>query len=132
MCFELVMTPGVGGKVSANALESVSGLTVTKTDRPLVGSFLFGTEPGCSCSLLADDADPDAAVWSLDRTVLDGLARALELLATRAKGVRLQAVWMGEQVRAEERIELKRMFDLIRRSAIGNRRAYLVGGAFER
>jgi hypothetical protein len=132
MCFELAMTPGATGKVSARALESVSGLVVTETDQPFKSSFVFGREPGCSCALMSDEADPDGPVWALEPAVLGGLAAAAELLATRAAGVRLQAVWMGESVQAQERIELKWLLHLIRHNAIGNRHAYLVGSKFHR
>jgi hypothetical protein len=132
MCFELIAIPGVAGKVSARALASVSGLTVTKSDRPFKSTFHFSREPGCSCSLLSDEAEMDAPAWLLAPAVLEGLAAGVELLATRAGGVRLQAVWMGESVRAEERIPLKQLLRLIRGNAVGNWHAYLVGSAFDR
>jgi hypothetical protein len=131
VCLEIVAIPGVAGKVSARALASVSGLTVTKADRALAGAFRFGREPGCSCSLLADEADWNAPVWALEPTVLEGLATAVELLATRAGGVRFQALWLGESLRSEGRIQLKELLRQIRRNNVWNRHAYLVGRSHE-
>ena len=72
---------------------------------------------------------PRPPVWSLDPQVLDGLAKAVELIAERANGVRLQALWIGEGPDTQERVSLKQLLRAIRDNAIKNKHVYLVGGA---
>ena len=129
MCLELVAVPAEPSQVSARALADASGLTVTKSDRPMGNAFHFGRGPGCSCSLLTDEADWSHPVWSLDPQVLEGLARAVELIVERAKGVRFQALWIGEGPDTQERVPLKELLRDIRGNAIRNKHVYLVGGA---
>lgn len=52
---------------------------------------------GCSCSLLADDADWNAPSWSIRPDVVGRLAATLEILARRGPaGLVVQAMWAGE------------------------------------
>jgi hypothetical protein len=126
---ELVAIPAETGKVGAQTLAEVSGLSVSKSNRPLKGGFQFSRTRGCSCSLLADKADWSHPVWVLAPDVLEGLARAVELIADRAKGVRLQAIWIGDVPETQEWVPLKELLRAIRGNAIRNKHAYLVGRA---
>jgi hypothetical protein len=129
MCLEVVAVPAEPDQVSARALADVSGLTVTKSHRSLRNAFHFSREPGCSCSLLADEADWNDPVWAMAPQVLEGLAKAVELIADRAKGVRLQAIWIGEAPATQDRVPLGELLRAIRGNAIRNKHVYLVGKA---
>jgi len=129
MCLELVAIPAEASQLSTRAVADASGLTVTSSDRPSKGALQFGQDRGCSCSLLADEADWSHPVWALDPRVLEGLARAVEFIAGRAKGVRFQALWVGETAESHERISLEELLRTIRANAVRNKHVYLVGGA---
>lgn len=131
MCLEVVAVPAEPGQVSAEALSEISGLTITRTALPLKNAFHFARGKGCSCSLLADSADPGTATWAFDRGVLDGLVNALTLLADRAKGLTFQAIWIGEAPEMRERVPLNDLLLAIRGNAIRNKHVYLVGNAEE-
>jgi hypothetical protein len=126
MCLELVAIPAEPNQVSAQALADASGLTVTKSPKNI---FHFSREPGCSCSLLSDDADWSHPIWAMDPEVLDGLAKAVELIADRAHGLRFQALWIGEAADTQDRLPLGQLLRDIRGNAIRNKHVYLVGKA---
>jgi hypothetical protein len=65
----------------------------------------------------------------LDPPVLEGLAKAVELIADRAKGVRFQALWVGETPETQGPVSLKELLRAIRGNAVRNKHVYLVGGA---
>jgi hypothetical protein len=129
MCLQFVAVPAEPGRVSAEALSEVSGLTVTKSGTPTRRAFHFSRGRGCACSLLADDADWSKPIWALDPAVLDGLARAVELMGNRARGLSLQALWIGDEPETEERMPLKELIRIIRANAVRNKHVYLVGKA---
>jgi hypothetical protein len=129
MCLELVVIPAAEGEISADTLAKVSGLTVTKSKRPTRGAFHFSRERGCSCSLLTDATDWTKPTWALEPQVLEGLAKAVELIADRAKGLAFQALWIGDKPESEERVPLKQLLRDIRGNTIRNKHVYLVGKA---
>ena len=129
MCLELVVVPNESDAVSARALSEISGLSVTKGLPQMASAFHFAREPGCSCSLLSDDADWNSPTWILDPGVLEGLASAVELVAARAKGLTFEALWIGDSAETSERVPLKRLLRDIRSNAIKNKHRYLVGTA---
>ena len=129
MCLELVAIPAHPGRVSAKALSEVSGLTVTKSNRPVTNAFHFARGRGCSCSLLTDEADWAKPTWTLDPQVLEGLARAVELLAARADGLTFQALWIGDTPETTDRVPLKQLLRDIRGNAVRNKHVYTIGKA---
>jgi hypothetical protein len=129
MCLELLAIPTEQGRMSAESLSKLSGLTVTRTSRPVSGAFLFSREPGCSCSLLSDDADWNNPTWALEPDVLEGLAKAVEAIADQAKGLTFQAIWIGERPATRSRVQLKQLLRDIRGNAVRNKHVYVVGAA---
>jgi hypothetical protein len=129
MCLELLVIPAETGQVSADALSTASGLTVTKVNRPAKGAYRFAREPGCSCSLLSDDADWNRPTWDLQNDVLEGLARAVEMVAERAGGLTLQALWIGDQPDTTSRVPLKALLRDIRSNSLKNKHVYRIGRA---
>jgi len=127
MCLEVTAIPRDPGKVSARRLAEASGLHVRKVGRHEALRFSF--EPGCSCSLLADEADIEGETWLLRADALDGLARALELLAREAHGFTFSATWIGENSQSEELVRLSEVLADVRANRIKNRHNYRVGGA---
>jgi len=127
MCFELVVIPAEPDQISARTLSVVSGLTVTQSHRPVENSFHFARGRGCSCSLLADEADWNHPTWILDPQTLEGLAKAVEAIADRASGLTFQAIWIGETAETEGRVRLKELLRDIRSNAIRNKHVYRVG-----
>ena len=57
MCLQVYAVPTIANRVSAERLSRVSGLRVKKVSRPVKGAFWFSRDGGCSCSLMADNAD---------------------------------------------------------------------------
>ena len=129
MCLELTVVPTVTGSVSADTLSELSGLSVTKGMPHMATAFHFAREPGCSCSLLSDDADWESSTWAFDPAILDGLARAVQEVAVRAKGLTFEALWMGYPFETQEHVPLKRLLGDIRSNAIKNKHRYVVGSA---
>ena len=129
MCLELTVVPSVTGAVSADTLSELSGRTVTKSMTHVATAFYFAREPGCSCSMLGDDADWDSSTWAFDPAVLEGLARAVKEVAARAKGLTFEALWMGYPFETQEHVPLKQLLRDIRSNAIKNKHRYVVGSA---
>jgi hypothetical protein len=127
MCIEVFAVAAETGKISARRLSEVSGLVVTKKNRPMNDALHFSREPGCSCSLLSDAADPDGTTWALEPDVLEGLAKALSVIHSEAGGVTFQALWIGDTIATEERVPLKGLLRDVRANKVKNRHAYKVG-----
>ena len=118
---------------------SANGLRVTvdhalrwpwARQRPIRASI--SEDATCACSLLADDADWNAAVWAMRPDVLEPLGRALEVLATQGPSVlAVQALWLGEGSREEVRVSASELANLAKRSQIGTRTRYLVERAVQ-
>ncbi len=124
MCLELYAVPALQNKVSAERLARISGLWVKKVRKPIKGAFLFSREGGCSCSLMAEDADWNDPIWALEPEVLPGLSAALELLGREAGGFTFRALWIGDDAESESRIPLSEMLDDVRNNRIKNKHTY--------
>jgi len=61
--------------------------------------------------------------------VLEGLAKAVELISERARGLAFQALWIGDKPESEDRVPLKQLLRDIRGNTIRNKHVYLVGKA---
>jgi len=129
MCLELYAVPAVAGRVSADRLERVSGLRVKKQRRPVEGALHFSRDGGCSCSLMTDDADWNASEWALEPSILTGLAAALQLIDEEAGGFTFQAVWIGDETHARERVALRDVLKDVRENRVKNKLVYVVGKA---
>ena len=127
MCLELYAVPAVAGRVSADRLERVSGLRVKKQRRPVEGALHFSRDGGCSCSLMTDDADWNASEWALEPSILTGLAAALQLIDEEAGGFTFQAVWIGDETHARERVALRDVLKDVRENRVKNKLVYVVG-----
>ena len=129
MCLELFAVPATPNKVSPQRLAELSGLHVVKANRPVKGALHFSRDGGCSCSLMADNADWNKPTWSLQPQVLPGIAAALEVLATEADGFSLRATWIGDVPQTTALHKLKEVLDDVRNNRVKNRHVYLVGKA---
>jgi len=129
MCLELYAVPAVAGRVSPDRLERVSGLRVKKQRRPVEGALHFSRDGGCSCSLMTDDADWNASEWALEPSILTGLAAALQLIDEEAGGFTFQAVWIGDETHARERVALRDVLKDVRENRVKNKLVYVVGKA---
>jgi hypothetical protein len=82
---------------------------------------------GCACSLLADDADWDAAVWSMRPEVLPQLAATLATLRQHtAEGFVFQALWVGETASHDKQVSIEEMRALVESGQISTDSRYLV------
>jgi hypothetical protein len=80
---------------------------------------------GCACSLLADDADWDADVWSMRPEVLEPLARTLLTLTQLGpEGMVIEALWQGEVPEREETVTPAELATLARTSQLGTHTRY--------
>jgi hypothetical protein len=129
MCIRVFAVPAEPRKVSPRRLSYVSGLVVTKQNRPVKDALHFAKEPGCGCSLLSDKADWNSATWDLLPEVLEGLAKALEMLHVEAKGFTFQAIWIGDDVETEAHAPIKELLRDVRANRIKNKHVYRVGRA---
>lgn len=126
MCLELYVIPKTENKVSAERLARASGLWAKKVNKPVKGTIRFSRDGGCSCSLLAEDADWNRPVWALEGTVLEPLAAALQLLGREAGGFTFRAIWMGDEIETESELSLFQMLDEVRNNRVRNRHTYKV------
>lgn len=82
---------------------------------------------GCACSLLADDADWDAAVWSMRPEVLESLRRTLVHLGSALSGgFVLQALWQGESSKEEFTVTAGEIADIAGNGNLGTHARYRV------
>src|SRR5258705_3989064 len=97
MCLEIVaeIASDAPGRVSPDRLSEVSGLCVTKMRRAPRGALHFSGQPGCSCDLMTESADWNAATWALTLEAVRGLERAVELLVREARRFSFLAHWLG-------------------------------------
>ena len=129
MCLELYAVPALVERVSADRLHRVSGLRVTKQRRPVNGALHFSRDGGCSCSLLADDADWNGSEWALEPSILTGLAAAIQLIYDEAGGFTLQALWIGDEPKTRQRVALRDVLKDVRENRVKNKFVYVVGKA---
>jgi hypothetical protein len=97
MCLEIIaeIASDAPARVSPGRLSEVSGLSVTKMRRALRGALHFSGQPGCSCDLMSESADWNAATWALTPQAVRGLERAVELLIREARRFTFLAHWLG-------------------------------------
>jgi hypothetical protein len=82
---------------------------------------------GCACSLLSDDADWNAEVWAFRDDVLDRLAATLQHLAASVKrGVTVEALWIGDNVKETRSVSAADLVELARKNRLGTRTRYEV------
>lgn len=127
MCLQLFVVPALPNKVGPERLSKESGLRVEKHRRPVPGSLHISVDGGCSCSLMSDDADWNAPTWALDPKVLDGLARILCLLNDEAAGFTLQALWIGDEVETQSRVQIHEAVADVLNNRVRNKHKYVVG-----
>lgn len=123
------MVPAIPNKVSADRLSKASGLHVAKQRHPVPGSLHVSVDGGCSCSLMSEDADWNAPVWSLDPAVLEGLAQALRLLNDESGGFSFQALWIGDEPETRTRVPLRVLLADVANNRIRNKHVYIVGSS---
>jgi len=100
MCLQLFAVPAIEGRVSPDRLSRVSGLRIAKRNQPLKGALHFSRDGGCSCSMMADNADWNAPEWALEPETLEGLASALQVLDNEAGGIQPSGAQCDRQTRS--------------------------------
>jgi len=78
---------------------------------------------------MTDDADWNASEWALEPSILTGLAAALQLIDEEAGGFTFQAVWIGDETHARERVALRDVLKDVRENRVKNKLVYVVGKA---
>jgi hypothetical protein len=82
---------------------------------------------GCACSLLAQDADWNAATWSLRPESREDLATTVHAVGdSLATDFTFEALWMSDEAQGRVELNLRALVELIRRGEIGTRTRYLV------
>jgi hypothetical protein len=93
--------PKHAAAIASHCSENHDLAVTAKRSRKHSSASLFtiaGKAEGCACSLLADDADWNAATWSLRADVPHKLAGVVRCLLGRARGdVSFAAAWIGEE-----------------------------------
>lgn len=89
------------------------------------------TEDGsCSCSLLADDADWNAATWALRADVVPAVVATLEsLLSVGPSVVRISALWAGHKPEHVRDISAKNFIESVSNEGLGTKTTYVVATA---
>ena len=97
MCLEVIaeIDADAPTRVGPERLSEASGLSVTKLRRRSPGALHFSENRGCSCDLMTDSADWNAATWDLTPRARDGLERAVALLVREARRFTFIAHWLG-------------------------------------
>lgn len=103
-----------------------------KRRSPEPGSLHVSVDGGCSCSLLSAAADWNAPVWALDPKVLDGLARALQLVSDEAGGLTFQAQWLGDKPETRSHLRLRDLLTDVVNNQVRNKHVYVVGKSLEK
>jgi hypothetical protein len=84
----------------------------------------------CACSLLAEDADWNAATWSLRPEMCDPLARTVQAVGEALlTDFTFEALWVSDQVEKTVEIDLNSLVELTRRDELGTRTRYVVNHA---
>jgi hypothetical protein len=82
---------------------------------------------GCACSLLRDDADCDAALWSMRDEALAPLKRTLMWLASELpNGFTVEALWQSEAVQQEVHLTADEIADTAATGRLGTHVRYVV------
>ena len=92
-------------------------------DRP--ARAVISEDGGCACSLLSDQADWNADVWSMRPDILDRLGRTLQVLADNGPAtLSVEALWVGEVPRETITVTAAELAVLARSSRLGTRTRY--------
>jgi hypothetical protein len=76
---------------------------------------------------MSDNADWSAPIWTLDRTILEGLASALRLLSDEAGGFTFQALWIGDEPETRSRVQVRDLVADVENNRVRNKHVYIVG-----
>jgi hypothetical protein len=94
-------------------------------ERPVLATLT--EDGGCSCSLLADDADWNAATWALRPDAVAAVVATLRILLEHGPAtLRISALWAGESVECVEAVDRDEFLARILGAGLGTRTAYLV------
>ena len=132
MCLEIIaeIAPDAPARVSAERLSEVSGLSVRKVRRQPRGALHFSQQPGCSCDLMTDSADWNAATWDLTPRALDGLERAVTVLVRDARRFTFLAHWLGgDEPPTVAAVSGQELLREIRDNRVRKNVLYQIGGA---
>lgn len=81
------------------------------------------------CDLLSDDADWDAATWSMTPDAISELAAAFRtIFASVREEVRITAIWSDDDVDSEAVVTRTELLELTRRGSLETRTRYRVLG----
>ena len=98
--------------------------------RPRDAEAVVSEAGGCACSLLAEDADWDAASWAMRPEVREPLARTLHALAAAVPdGAVVEALWVGDRPALERAVTPAELAGLAREGGLGTRTRYVVSAA---
>lgn len=133
MCLEAIVS--IHGKdrdeleVLAERITAAGPLKIVLARRGLLRRFyeLRLSEPGrgCACSMLSDDAAPDASCWAMRSESAAGLARALEQVGQSVVGSwTFEASW--DPATQEKQVSRAELVALARDGRIGNSVKYVV------
>jgi hypothetical protein len=80
-----------------------------------------------ACELLSDDADWNAATWSMTPEGAQSLFQALaRLFGLIGSDLSLEALWDGDTSEGERRLNRAELLDVVRRGALASKTRYLV------
>jgi hypothetical protein len=102
MCLEVIATiaPNAKARISARRLSELSGLTISSCRFEEKPGLHFSVSGGCSCEFLSDDAEFEAASWSLAAAHLAALTKAVAALSSECEHFSLVAHWLNGERRA--------------------------------
>ena len=120
--------------LAAAAVASENGLRVDvqhpsrwpwARERPVLAKV---TEDGaCSCSLLADDADWNAATWALRADVVPKAVATLRTLIEQGPAtLRVSALWLGDRPEQVEHVDANQFLSRISGHGLGTKTEYVV------
>jgi hypothetical protein len=122
--------PAGGLRVELAAPPWYAGLLAWRRAQPRRAEASISESGGCACSLLADDADWDAATWAMRPDVREPLAQTLAtLLAGLPGGATVEAFWVGERAAGERPVSPAELAAIARAGALGTHTRYVVAHA---
>src|SRR5262245_51687340 len=133
MCLEVIaeIDADVRTRVGAERLAEASGLSVTKLRRGSPGALHFSENRGCSCDLMTESADWNAATWDLTPRAVEGLERAVALLVREARRFTFLAHWLGGGDEPPTVVDVsgKELLREIRENKVRNNVVYRIGSS---
>src|SRR5262249_29142877 len=128
MCLEVFakLEPHAQDKIGARRLADTSNLYVRKRQAELGPAFHFcAVAPGqCSCDLLGKGNTDAVGAWNLKTEHLEGLARAVTMLAKEVRDFTFCAHWLGEEFEPPQRVKAAALVNLIRSNSVGRNTPY--------